>query len=304
MNDEHARMRAGLLLGVAAYLCWGFMPLYFRQIAHVAASEIVAHRVIWSLLFLAALIALLRRWASVRVALASRRGLLILAASALLIGANWLVFTYAVTNGYVLSASLGYYLNPLVNILLGVALLKETLSRAQKLATALAAAGVASLAIGAGAGTGLWISLALAASFALYGFLRKVAPAGPLEGMAIETAMILPLAAAWVAMIEANGSASFSSAGPLTAVLVALGGVVTAIPLLLFTGAARRLPYSTLGFLQYIAPTLQFATGVYYGEALTMAHLICFAAIWSALALVALDGLRGARHARSAGETP
>ena len=304
MNHEHARMRAGLLLGVAAYLCWGFMPLYFRQIAHVAASEIVAHRVIWSLLFLAALIALLRRWASVRVALASRRGLLILAASALLIGANWLVFTYAVTNNYVLSGSLGYYLNPLVNILLGVALLKETLSRAQKLATALAAAGVASLAIGAGAGTGLWISLALAASFALYGFLRKVAPAGPLEGMAIETAMILPLAAVWVAMIEGNGSASFSSAGPLTAFLVAFGGVVTAIPLLLFTGAARRLPYSTLGFLQYIAPTLQFATGVYYGEALTMAHLTCFAAIWSALALVALDGWRGARHARSAGETP
>jgi len=300
MNDEHARTRAGLLLGVSAYLCWGFMPLYFRQIAHVAATEIVAHRIIWSLLFLAALVIVLRRWDAVRVALASRRGLLILAASALLIGINWLVFTFAVTNGYVLAASLGYYLNPLANILLGVLLLKEGLSRAQKIATALAAAGVASLAIGAGAGIELWISLALAASFALYGFLRKIAPAGPLEGMAIETAMILPIAAFWVVMIEANGSASFSSAGPLTAFLVALGGVVTAIPLLLFTGAARRLPYSTLGFLQYIAPTLQFAVGVFYGERLTTAHLICFAAIWSALALVALDGWRTAHRARAA----
>jgi len=300
VNEEHARARAGVLLGVSAYLCWGFMPLYFRLIAHVPAAEIVAHRIIWSLAFLALLVAVLRRWGAVRVALASRRGLLIPAASALLIGVNWLVFTYAVTNGYVLSASLGYYLNPLVNILLGVLLLKERLSQAQKIATALAAAGVASLAIGAGAGTGLWISLTLAASFALYGFLRKIAPAGALEGMAIETAMILPLAAFWVVMIEADGSARFSAAGPLTASLIALGGVVTAIPLLLFTGAARRLPYSTLGFLQYIAPTLQFAVGVFYGERLTTAHLICFAAIWAALALVALDGLRTAHRARAA----
>lgn len=300
MTDAHASFRTGLLLGVGAYLSWGLMPLYFRLIGQVPASEIVAHRVVWSLLFLALLIAVLRRWASVRTALASRTSLLILAATSLLIGINWLLFTWAVTHSHVLAASLGYYLNPLVNILLGVMLLKERLSPAQIAATGLAAAGVLVLAIGAGAGTGLWISLALAASFALYGFLRKVAPAGALEGLTVETALLAPVAIGWIAIVQANGSAGFTAHGPLIAFLVALGGAITAIPLLLFTGAARRLPYSTLGFLQYIAPTLQFLIGVFYGERLTLPHIICFAAIWTALALVAADGWRTARRARVA----
>jgi chloramphenicol-sensitive protein RarD len=300
VTDAHARFRTGLLLGVGAYLSWGLMPLYFRLIGQVPASEIVAHRVVWSLLFLALLIAVLRRWASVRAALASRTSLLILAATSLLIGINWLLFTWAVTHSHVLAASLGYYLNPLVNILLGVMLLKERLSPAQIVATGLAATGVLVLAIGAGAGTGLWISLALAASFALYGFLRKVAPAGALEGLTVETALLAPVAIGWIAIVQANDSAGFTAHGPLIAFLVALGGVITAIPLLLFTGAARRLPYSTLGFLQYIAPTLQFLIGVFYGERLTLPHIICFAAIWTALALVAADGWRTARRARVA----
>jgi chloramphenicol-sensitive protein RarD len=296
MSDAQARTRAGLLLGVAAYLCWGFMPLYFRLIAMVPAAEIVAHRIVWSLLFLAMLIAIGRRWKPLRAALVSRRSFAILALTALLIAVNWLIFTYAVTSDQVLAASLGYYLNPLVNILLGVALLKERLSRAQGLATALAAAGVAVLAIGAG--SGLLISLSLAFSFALYGFFRKIAPAGALEGLAIETALMAPIALAWIAMAQSGGTAGFTAHGPLVTILVALGGVITAIPLLLFTGAARRLPYSTLGFLQYIAPTLQFVIGVAYGEPLTTAHLICFGAIWTALALVAVDGLRSARRAK------
>lgn len=299
MSDAEARMRAGLLLGLGAYLCWGFMPLYFRLIARVPATEIVAHRVVWSLLFLAALIALRRGWASVRAAL-ELRSLAILAASALLIGVNWLVFTYAVTHGHILAASLGYYLNPLVNILLGVVLLNERLSRAQLAATALAASGVLILAIGAGAGPGLWMSLALAGSFASYGFLRKIAPAGALEGLAIETLLMAPFALAWIVWVQASDTAGFAAFGPTTTLLVALGGVVTAIPLLLFTGAARRLPYSTLGFLQYLAPTLQFLIGVAYCEPLTAAHLACFGAIWTALALVAIDGWRTARRARIA----
>ena len=300
MTDAHARFRTGLLLGVGAYLAWGLMPLYFRLIAMVPASEIVAHRVVWSLLFLGGLIAALRRWAPVRAALANRISLLILAATSVLIGINWLLFTWAVTHHQVLAASLGYYLNPLVNILLGVALLKERLSPAQMIGTGLAAAGVVVLAIGSGAGTGLWISLALAASFALYGFLRKVAPAGALEGLMVETALLAPLAIGWIALLQANGSAGFTTNGPMVGFLVALGGVITAIPLLLFTGAARRLPYSTLGFLQYIAPTLQFLIGVFYGERLTLPHILCFAAIWTALALVAADGWRTARRARIA----
>jgi chloramphenicol-sensitive protein RarD len=297
MSDAEARTRAGLMLGVGAYLIWGLMPLYFRLIAQVPAAEIVAHRVVWSLLFLAGLIALRRGWGAVRAAF-ERRSLLILAATAVLIGVNWLAFTWAVTHGHVLAASLGYYLNPLVNILLGVMLLKERLSRARLIATILAAAGVGVLAFGAGAGVGLWISLALAASFALYGFLRKIAPAGALEGLAVETVLMAPLALGWILWVEANGAAGFTAFGPVVALLVALGGAITAIPLLLFTGAARRLPYSTLGFLQYIAPTLQFMIGVAFGEPLTTAHLICFGAIWTALALVAVDGWQAARRAR------
>ncbi|MGQ0659921.1 EamA family transporter RarD [Sphingosinicella sp.] len=297
MSDAQARTRAGLLLGIGAYLIWGLMPLYFRLIAQVPAAEIVAHRVVWSLLFLTALIALRRGWKAVRAAL-ERRSLAILIATALLIGVNWLVFTWAATHGHVVAASLGYYLNPLVNILLGVLLLKERLSRAQIAATALAAVGVAVLAFGAGAGTGLWISLSLAASFALYGFLRKIAPAGALEGLTVETALMAPLALGWIAAMQASGTAGFTAHGPAITTLVALGGVITSVPLLLFTGAARRLPYSTLGFLQYIAPTLQFLIGVFYGEPLTTAHLICFGAIWTALALVAIDGWRAARRAR------
>jgi chloramphenicol-sensitive protein RarD len=299
MSDAQARTRAGLLLGVGAYLTWGVMPLYFRLIARVPAVEIVAHRVLWSLLFLAALIALRRGWASIRSALAWR-SLAILAGSTVLLSINWLVFTYAVTHDHVLAASLGYYLNPLVNILLGVALLKERLSRPQIAATALAAAGVAILAFGAGAGPGLWMSLALAVSFASYGFLRKIAPVGALEGLAIETMLMAPFALAWIGWMEAAGTAGFTAFGPSVAFLVAFGGAVTAIPLLLFTGAARRLPYSTLGFLQYIAPTLQFLIGVFYGEPLTPAHLACFGAIWTALALVAIDGWRTHRRARIA----
>lgn len=297
MSDAEARTRAGLLLGVGAYLCWGVMPLYFRLIARVPAAEIVAHRVIWSLLFLGALIALRRGWAAVRTAL-GWRSLAILAGSTFLLSINWLVFTYAVTHDHVLAASLGYYLNPLVNILLGVALLKERLSRLQIIATALAATGVAILALGSGAGPGVWMSLALAISFGSYGFLRKIAPAGAMEGLAIETLLMAPFALAWIGWVETSGTAGFSAFGPAVAFLVAFGGAVTAIPLLLFTGAARRLPYSTLGFLQYIAPTLQFLIGVFYGEPLTPAHLACFGAIWTALALVAFDGLRAARRAR------
>jgi chloramphenicol-sensitive protein RarD len=299
MSEAEARTRAGLMLGVGAYLIWGLMPLYFRLIAQVPAAEIVAHRVVWSLLFLAALVALRRGWGAVKAAL-ERRSLTILAATALLIAVNWLVFTWAVTHGHVLAASLGYYLNPLVNILLGVVLLKERLSRAQIVATALAATGVAVLAFGAGAGTGLWITLALASSFALYGFLRKIAPAGALEGLTVETALIAPLALGWIGTMHVAGTAGFLAHGAAVAALVALGGVITSIPLLLFTGAARRLPYSTLGFLQYIAPTLQFIIGVAFGEPLTFAHLICFGAIWTALALVAIDGWRTARRARIA----
>ncbi len=298
MSDQDSERRTGFLLGVIAYLCWGMMPLYFKMLASVPANEIVAHRIIWSLLFLLGLATLWRRWPAIRAA-ATGRVLLTLMLTAVLIATNWLVYIYAVVSGHVLEGSLGYYLNPLFNVLLGVVLLGERLTRAQVFATLLAGAGVAVLA--AGAGSGLWISLTLAFSFGLYGFLRKVAPVDSLEGLSIETALLAPIAVGWLFWLQAAGTANFVQGNLATDILLVLGGAVTAIPLLLFTAAARRLPYSTLGFLQYIAPSLQFLLAVLaFGEPLTAAHMICFGAIWSALIIFSVDGWRSAVRARAA----
>ena len=299
MGNPHSQRRAGFLFGLGAYLVWGVMPLYFKALAHVSALEIVAHRVLWSLVFLGALVALWRRWPAIRTALANRKVLATLAITTLLIGVNWLTFIYAVVAGHVLEGSLGYYLNPLVNVLLGVVLLKEKLTRAQVFATLLAASGVAVLA--AGAGSGLWISLTLAATFAIYGFLRKIVDVDSVEGLTIETFLLAPIALAWLLWLRNEGSAAFTSIGIGTDLLLVFGGALTAIPLLMFTAAARRLPYSTLGFLQYIAPSLQFLLAVLvFGEPLTTAHIICFGAIWTALAIFSFEGLRAFRDRATA----
>jgi chloramphenicol-sensitive protein RarD len=295
MMTEHKRTRAGLLLGLGAYALWGVLPLYFKAIEGVAATEIVAHRILWSLIFLGALATLWRRWGAIRAAARAPKVLATLALTAVLIATNWLVYIWAVLNGHVLAGSLGYYLNPLVNVLLGVFLLKERLTRAQSAAVALAAAGVAVLAWGAA--EGLWISLTLAASFALYGFLRKVAPVEALEGLSVETAILAPIALGYVLLLQQQGTGGFGNAIG-TDILLVLAGAVTAVPLLLFTAAARRLPYSTLGFLQYIAPSLQFLLAILvFGEALTTAHAICFGAIWTALIVFAWEGVRTGRAA-------
>ena len=297
MTDA-ARTKAGLLMGLGAYALWGVLPLYFKALAHVRATEIVAHRILWSLIFLGALATLWRKWPLIRAALGNRRVALTLMLTAILIGINWLVYIYAVVSGHVLEGSLGYYLNPLVNVLLGVFLLKEKLSLLQKAAVFLAGAGVAILAFGAGGA--IWISLTLAASFAVYGFLRKVAPVESLEGLSIETLFLAPLALGWVLWLGQAGDSAFLDSR-LTDLLLILGGALTAIPLLLFTAAAKRLPYSTLGFLQYVAPSIQFLLAVLvFGEPLTRAHLVCFAAIWIALAIFVGEGLRTGRAARAA----
>jgi len=295
MIAQYPNARSGLLLGLGAYVLWGVLPLYFKAMSHVPAAQIVAHRIIWSLFFLAALASLWRRWPAIRTAVTTPRVALTLLVTAILIGVNWLVYVYAVLSGHVLEGSLGYYLNPLVNVLLGVFLLKERLTLFQKIAVGLAAAGVAVLA--AGAGEALWISLTLAASFATYGYLRKIAPVDSLEGLSIETMMLTPLALGWILFVQSSGEGAFL-ADRTTDILLILGGTLTAIPLLLFTAAARRLPYSTLGFLQYIAPSLQFLLAVLvFGEPLTNAHLVCFGAIWVALAIFTVEGIRSSRGA-------
>jgi len=298
MGHDQSLSRAGLLYGLGAYFLWGFLPLYFKLLTAVPPSEIVGHRIVWSVVFLAILATLWRRWPAIRAAVATPRVLMTLTLTALLIGANWLIYIWAVLNGHVLAGSLGYYLNPLVNVLLGVVVLKERLSRAQAFAVLLAAAGVAVLATGAG--PDLWISLALAFSFGLYGFFRKVAPVDSLEGLSIETALLAPLALGWVIWLAQRGEGGFGQFGLGTDTLLILGGAVTAVPLLLFTAAAKRLPYSTLGFLQYIAPSIQFLLAVLvFGEALTRTHILCFAAIWAALAIFTFEGLRQGRAARA-----
>src|SRR5205085_10004375 len=286
--------KGGVPLGLAAYAIWGVMPLYFKLLASVQPTEIVAHRILWSLLLLGLLATVWRRWGAIRAALGTRKVLLTLIVTACLIAVNWLVYIYAIVSGHVLEGSLGYYLNPLVNVLFGVLLLKERLARAQVFACLLAGGGVAVMA--AGAWSGLWISLTLALSFASYGFLRKVAPVDALEGLWIETLVLAPLSLFWVLHLQAQGTAGFGHQGWAIDLFLVLGGAVTALPLLLFTAAAKRLPYSTLGFLQYIAPSIQFLLAVLaFGEPFGRAQAICFAAIWTALAIFSFEGLRLAR---------
>ena len=290
-GQQQQNVRRGLVLGVAAYGLWGVLPIYFKAVAGVAAIDIVAHRVLWSLPFLGVLLLATRGWGEVLVAVRRRRTLLLLLCTAVLIGINWLLYVYAVTSGQILAGSLGYYLNPLVNVLLGRFVLKERLSWLQWAAVGIAAAGI--LALIGGALDQLWISLTLAITFATYGLLRKIALVDAIAGLTIETAVLLPVAVVWLAWGLAAGAPSFGSNGTETGLLL-LAGIVSTIPLLLFTAAARRLPYSTLGMLQFIAPTLQFLLAVWlYGEPFGTAHAIAFGAIWTALALYTLALVRG-----------
>jgi chloramphenicol-sensitive protein RarD len=288
--ERHSRLGFGF--GLAAYILWGVLPLYFKALKHVPAFDIVAHRVLWSLPFLAILITLAGGWEKVRAAINHRKTLGVLMLTALLIGGNWLLYVYSVTSGHILAASFGYYLNPLANVLLGRFVLKERLGRLQWTAVAIAAAGISVLA--AGALGQLWISLTLCVSFALYGLLRKVVAADAVSGLGVETALLFPAAAAWLGWRLGTGAPIFGSTNVDSGLLL-VAGVVSTTPLLLFTAAAKRLQYSTLGMLQFIAPTLQLLIGVWYGEPFTSAHAIAFGAIWIALALYVTALVRAPR---------
>ena len=297
-SDSHAarrHVRGGLWFGLGAYGLWGVLPIYFKAIDQVGAVDIVAHRVLWSVPFLFLLLFAFGGASEVRRVLRRPRTLGFLAVTAALIATNWLLYVYAVVSGHILAGSLGYYLNPLVNVLMGRIILNERLSWLQWAAVAIAAAGVSALAFQA-LGQ-LWISLTLAVTFATYGLMRKIAPVEATSGLAIETTLILPLALAWLGWGLIAGRPIFGTGGLETALLL-LAGVATTVPLLLFTAAARRLRYSTLGMLQFIAPTLQFLIAVWvYGEAFTTAHAVAFGSIWLALLLYVLALARRARAA-------
>jgi chloramphenicol-sensitive protein RarD len=285
--------RSGFALGLFAYALWGILPLYFKAVAAVPAFNIVAHRILWSLPFLALLILSSRGWPKIRAAIARPQTVGMLIVTALLIGGNWLLYVYAVTSGHILAASFGYYLNPLANVLLGRFVLHERLDRLQWIAVAIAAAGISVLA--AGALGQLWISLTLCGSFALYGLLRKIVPTDAVTGLAIETVILFPIAIAWLGSRALAAQPVMGSTHVQTGLLL-LAGIVSTTPLLLFTAAAKRLPYSTLGMLQFIAPTLQFLIAVLlYGEPFKRLDAIAFAAIWTALALYVAAMLRAPR---------
>ena len=294
MNSAPAPLdRTGLTAALGAYVIWGLMPLYLLLVRSVPAFEFVGWRIIWTLP-LCLLIALLRKqWPELRAAFAHRRTLGWLALSATLIAVNWVVYVWAIQNGQVYAASLGYYINPLVNVLLGTMLLGERLTRRQWIAVALAAIGVSLLA--AGALTTLWISLTLALSFGSYGLIRKQVAVGAVPGLTIEsTLLLLPSFGVALYYAQTEGS-SFAVSTELSLAIMA-GGAFTAFPLLLFAIAARKLPYSTLGFIQFLAPSIVFILGLtVFGEELKPAQAACFACIWAAAAVFAWDMIARSR---------
>ncbi len=288
---------SGLLPAIGAYVIWGFLPLYLLLVKDVPAFEFVGWRIIWTLPFCLLIVAVRRQFPALREALGNYRTMLALLASALLIGVNWFVYIYAILAGEVYATSLGYYLNPLINVLLGTLFLGERLSRWQWLAVAIAGSAVALLA--AGALTSLWISISLALSFAFYGLVRKQVAVGSLPGLTIESAILLLPAiavAAWYA--SSSAGSSFGTDAAMSGV-IAFSGVVTAVPLLLFALAARRMDYSTLGFIQYLAPTIVFILGLtVFQQPLAPVKLASFVLIWIAVAIFVADLWARKRAAR------
>ncbi|MFT5675802.1 MAG: chloramphenicol-sensitive protein RarD [Paraglaciecola sp.] len=283
-------VKSGVFLALAAYSMWGVAPIYFKLLSDMPALEILMHRVIWSMVVLVLLVLLTGHMPKVRSALTNRRVLSILLLSGVLLAVNWLLFIWAVNNNKLLDASLGYYINPLLNVFLGRIFLGEQLRTLQKVAVILALLGVVILIVTFGQVP--WIALTLAASFGVYGLLRKQVAVDSLPGLLLETAMMLPFALVYWLWFAGEGSNLFSNEMGINTLLL-LAGVVTTAPLLCFTGAARRIKYSTLGFFQYIGPSIMFLLAIFiYGEPMSEARVVTFMFVWLALALFSFDSFR------------
>jgi chloramphenicol-sensitive protein RarD len=286
----------GLAATTAAFVIWGLFPIYLHPLYEVSAIQVVAHRVTWSCLFILTWLVARGELGRLTATVTSPALLGRLTVTALLVSCNWLVYVWSVTHEHIVDTSLGYYINPLMNVVLGVFVLKERLNRAQWVAVALASAAVLYLAILAGRPP--WIALTLAVSFSLYGLLRKVISVDALPGLATETLVLLPLALAYLVWCQASGTGALTNSGPAIAALLVGSGLVTAVPLFLFAYGARALPYSTVGVLQYIAPSLQLVCGVYlFHESFGATRAAGFALIWLALLIYAADGLWRTRRA-------
>lgn len=295
-NEQHnGRLSSGVALGFSAYLVWGFFPLYFKLVAHLSPLAVICHRILWSCVFLSAVVVLLRRQRELVRAVSQPRVLLCLCCSTLLIAGNWLVFLYAVSGGHVLQSSLGYFINPLISVLLGFLFLGERLQRWQNISLLLALAAVVGLTLSQGQLP--WVALVLALTFGTYGLLRKQVAVDALIGLTVETWLLAPPAVAVLWWLQQQG-VPFWGQWPSDAAVLVVSGVVTAIPLLLFAAAARRLRLATIGFLQYITPTLHFLQAVVlYHEPFTLIHGVCFGLIWLALLIYSWASLRRPRYA-------
>ena len=283
-------MNKGILYAAAAYIIWGLLPLYWKALQGVPALEILAHRIVWSLIFVSVILTVRHKWSFVKPALRDRRIVLTFVASGLLLSVNWFTYIWAVNDGHIVETSLGYFINPLVNVLLGYVVLKERMRPAQWAAIALAAAGVLYLTLSYGSFP--WIALTLAFSFGTYGLLRKTAKLNSAEGLAMETAVLFLPAAGYLLLLQSQGAGSFAGGDLSTTLLLFFAGAATSIPLLFFAAGARLIPLASLGLLQYIAPTLQFLIGVLvYDEPFGISRLIGFSIIWLALILYSAEGL-------------
>ncbi len=293
--DAKPPLNRGVIYGASAYVTWGIIPIFWKYLAHVGAVEIVAHRIVWTLIFALAALSAWGRMSKLWAALRNPKVVLTLVASALLIAVNWGIFIWAVTVDRIIDTSLGYYINPLVSFVLGVFWLGERLTKFQLIAIALAVLGVVNQTVAIGYLP--WISLALAVSFGIYGLIRKTVAVESLEGLTIEAIILMPVSLAYIVYMVWTQQGAYMHVGLATDLLLILAGPLTAIPLLLFAAGARLVRLSTMGFLQYLAPSISLMIAVFvYHEPFTQAHAVTFALIWSALALVSWEALRRERY--------
>jgi chloramphenicol-sensitive protein RarD len=293
LSNVDRNARDGVIAALAAYLMWGLLPVYFVLVRDVNPTEVLAHRVIWAVPFGALILSLRHQWSEVGRALTHRAMLGWLSLSALFIGMNWFVYIWAIGDGRILETSLGYYINPLTNMLAGFWLFGERLRRYQKVAVVLAGIGVVVLTISGGVVP--WVALFLAVSVTVYAAVRKKVVIGGMPGLFVETVLLLPFAIVWIAYLYASSKMVFADGQSSMTIWLIVAGPITALPLLCFALAVRRLSLTTIGFMQFLAPTLQFCTGIYFGEELTVAHIICFSFIWSAVAFFIYDALKSAK---------
>lgn len=286
-------MRQGLLAAAVAYLIWGLFPIYWKLLQTIEPLQIMAHRIVWCLLFVALWLGVRQGWSWLREL--SPRLLALLSTSALLISVNWLIYIWAVNSGHIVETSLGYFINPLVSVLMGVLILRERLTPGQWLSVAIAACGVVWLTVQAGRLP--WIAMVLALSFGGYGLVRKLAVVPSVQGLAVESGLLFIPALGYLLWAEANGSGAFSHVDLRTDALLVFAGLITALPLILFAIGARSVPLSTIGILQYLAPTLQLSVGVLlFNEPFSHEQALGFGCIWFALGIYAVDGLWRARQ--------